>query len=278
MLNIRLPKKLIEIKNVDKGWTESWSGNRGKDLSNLPHPSRVILLGSPSCGKSFIMKTLLLHQRPLFKELYIIHGDHDHTKEFDDLDPTLILGEFPDVSFFDGKVKTCIFVDDFEFSTMSKEQIGRCNKLFRYVSSHRNVSIYCSHQLAFELPSLIRRLANVWIIWRPRSKTELRLIANRIAMSPDELEYIFNNYCSGHRDSLTVDFHKDTPAFLRKNLFEKIDPGDIKKGMLVERLEKLQKKGSIVKSDPINEERLKINRNKEKYKDADAGYISSDSE
>ena len=47
---------------------------------------------------------------------------------------------------------------------------------------------------------------------------------------------------------------------------------------MVEKLEKLKKRGAIVKSDPINEERLKINRNKEKYKDADAGYISSDSD
>jgi hypothetical protein len=214
----------------------------------------------------------------MFKELYIIHGDAGDTHEFDDLEPTLMMSEFPDVSFYDGKVKTAVFIDDFEFSSMNKEQTARCNKLFRYVSSHKHVSVFCSHQLCFSLPSLIRRLANVWIIWKPRSKAELRLIANRVAMEPTELEYIFDNICTGHRDSLCIDFNKDTPAHLRKNLFEKIDPGDIKKGMLMEKMEKLQKKNSIEKSDPINEERLKISRNKMKYADADAGYVSSEND
>ncbi len=46
----------------------------------------------------------------------------------------------------------------------------------------------------------------------------------------------------------------------------------------MEKLEKLQKRGSIVKSDPINEEKLKISRNKMKYADADAGFVSDDSD
>jgi hypothetical protein len=279
MSHLKLPKKLIEIKNVDKGWTESWSANRGKNYANFPHPTRCVLLGPVSTGKSFLMKTLLLHQRPMFKELYIIHGDAGDTHEFDDLEPTLMMSEFPDVSFYDGKVKTAVFIDDFEFSSMNKEQTARCNKLFRYVSSHKHVSVFCSHQLCFSLPSLIRRLANVWIIWKPRSKAELRLIANRVAMEPTELEYIFDNICTGHRDSLCIDFNKDTPAHLRKNLFEKIDPDNIKKGVIMEKLEKLQKKGSIEKTNPILDEKLKINKlRKGKYEQEEAGYVSNDSD
>ena len=97
-------------------------------------------------------------------------------------------------------------------------------------------------------------------------------------MSPDELEHIFEHVCTGHRDSLTVDFHKDSPAFLRKNLFEKIDLGNIKKGVIFERMEKLQKKGSIEMSNPLEQEKLKINKNKNKYKNADAGFVSNDSD
>lgn len=279
MSNIKLPKKLIEIKNVDKSWTEQWTESRKKDISNFPHPSRIVLLGAPSVGKSFIMKSLILRQRPMFKELFIIHGDADSTNEFDDLEPTLMMSDFPDVSFFDGKIKSCLFIDDYEFSNMSKQQTAMCNKLFRYISSHKNLTIYVSHQLAFELPSLIRRLCNVWIIWKPRSKAELRLIANRIAMSPDELEYIFGNICTGYRDSLTVDFHKDTPAFLRKNIFEAIDLKNVKKSMTLEKYEKLQKKDSIVKSNPILDDKLKISKKKKgKYEQYSEGYISDSSD
>ena len=226
--SIKLPKKLIDIKNTDKGFTEVWTQNRSKDIANFPHPSRVVLLGPPSMGKSFLMKHLLLRQRPMFKELYIIHGDGQCTTEFNDLEPTKIMDEIPPIEFFDSKVKTIVFIDEFSFEAMNKETTARCNKLFRYVSSHKNVSIYCSHQLCFELPSLIRKLANVWIIWKPRSMTETRLIANRICMSPDQLVYIFEHICNGYRDSLCVDFHKDTPAFLRKNLWEPRNLSDIK--------------------------------------------------
>ena len=47
--------------------------------------------------------------------------------------------------------------------------------------------------------------------------------------------------------------------------------------MMLEKLEKLQTKGSIVKSNPIEEDRLKINKKKKKYKNADAGFVSDDS-
>ena len=47
-------------------------------------------------------------------------------------------------------------------------------------------------------------------------------------MSPDQLVYIFENICNGFRDSLCVDFHNNSPAFLRKNLFEPINLSDIK--------------------------------------------------
>ena len=80
------------------------------------------------------------------------------------------------------------------------------------------------------------------------------------------------------RDSLCIDFNKDTPAHLRKNIFEKINPENVKKGVMLEKLEKLQKKGSIEKFDPINEEKLKILNNKKKYKVADAGFVSDDND
>ena len=220
---IKLPKELIDIKNVDKGFTEKWTQARAKDIANIPHPSRVALIGQPSCGKSFVMKHLLMHQRPMFKELYIVHGDSAYTHEFDDLEPTMMLDEFPPIDFWDSKVKSCLFVDDFELSNASKEQIARINKTFRYVSSHKNVTIYISNQNFFELNSLIRKLCNVFVIWKPRSTTELKTIANRIGLKPEQLEYIFDNICTGHRDSLMVDFNHNSPALFRKNIFEKID-------------------------------------------------------
>ena len=225
---IKLPKKLIEIKNADKGWTEHWSESRSKDIANFPHPSRISLIGPPSVGKSFICKHLLLHQKPMFKEVYIIHGDSQETREFDDFEPTLMMSEFPDISFWDGNVKTLVIVDDVEYSSLSKEQQSRMNKLVRYGSSHKNLTLYFTHQNFFSLPILVRKLCNVFIIWKPRALGELKMIANRVGMRADELEYIFDNICIDYRDSLCIDLHYKTPALLRKNIWQPIDVSDIK--------------------------------------------------
>ena len=225
---IKLPKKLIEIKNADKGWTEHWSESRSKDIANFPHPSRISLIGPPSVGKSFICKHLLLHQKPMFKELYIIHGDSDCTKEYEDVEPTMMLNEFPPIEFFDGSQKTLVIIDDVEYSSMNKEQQGRMNKLVRYGSSHKNLTLYFTHQNFFSLPILVRKLCNVFIIWKPRALGELKMIANRVGMRAEELEYIFDNICTEYRDSLCIDLHYKTPALLRKNIWQTIDTDDIK--------------------------------------------------
>jgi len=221
----KIPKRLVDIKNSDKGFTEKWTKNRSKDIANFPHPSRVALIGPPSVGKSFICKHLLMHQKPMFKELYIIHGDADVTTEFDDLEPTMIMADFPPVEFWDAKVKTLCIVDDVEYSNLKRDQLARLHKLVRYVSSHKNVTLYFTHQSFFELPNLVRKLCNVFVIWKPRSTTELKLIANRIGLKPDTLTHIFENICNQYRDSLCVDLNINTPAVFRKNIFEplKID-------------------------------------------------------
>jgi hypothetical protein len=159
----------------------------------------------------------------MFQELYIIHGDSTVTREFDDLEATMLMDSFPPVEFYDSLVKTLVIIDDVEFSHLSRDQVARMNKLVRYVSSHKNVTVYVSHQSFVDLPILIRKLCNVFIIWKPRSLIELKLIANRIALHPEQMEDVFENHCNPYRDSLCVDLHFNTPAMFRKNVFTKID-------------------------------------------------------
>lgn len=218
---LKLRHELVDIKNTDKArWTETWKKKGAQDISNFPHPSRVALIGPPSVGKSFIMKHLILHQRPMFRELYIVHGDGDCTTEFDDVEPTMMMTEFPPIDFFDGDVKTLLIIDDVEFSSLSKEQMARLNKIFRYGSSHKNITVYVSHQSFFDLPLLVRKLCNVYVLWKPRSTMELKTIANRVGYTATQLDYIFEHICGEYRDSLCIDLHIHTPSILRKNLWE----------------------------------------------------------
>ena len=164
----------------------------------------------------------------MFKELCIIHGDSDCTKEYEDVEPTMMMTEFPPIEFFDGSQKTLVIIDDVEYSSMNKEQQGRMNKLVRPGSSHKNLTLYFTHQNFFSLPILVWKSCNVFIIWKPRALGELKMIANRVGMRAEELEYIFDNICTEYRDSLCIDLHYKTPALLRKNIWEPIDLTNIK--------------------------------------------------
>ena len=140
----------------------------------------------------------------------------------------MMMGEFPPIEFWDGNVKTLCIIDDVEFSNLSREQQARMNKLVRYGSSHKNITLYFTHQNFFELPNLVRKLCNVFLIWRPRSTMELKMIANRVGMKASELEYIFDAICNEYRDSLCIDLNYKAPSLLRKNLWQVIDPDSIK--------------------------------------------------
>ena len=139
-----------------------------------------------------------------------------------------MMSEFPDISFWDGQIKTLVIIADVEYSSLSKEQQSRMNKLVRYGSSHKNLTLYFTHQNFFSLPILVRKLCNVFIIWKPRALGELKMITNRVGMRADELEYIFDNICIDYRDSLCSDLHYKTPILLRKNIWQPINVSDTK--------------------------------------------------
>ena len=58
-MDFKIPKKLVDIENADKkGWHERWTENRANDIANIPHASRICLIGGQNSGKSFICKHL----------------------------------------------------------------------------------------------------------------------------------------------------------------------------------------------------------------------------
>ena len=50
-MDFKIPKKLVDIENADKkGWHERWTENRSKDIANIPHASRICLIGGQNSG------------------------------------------------------------------------------------------------------------------------------------------------------------------------------------------------------------------------------------
>lgn len=221
------PTKIIALKNRDKtGWTESWSKKGKKDIGNFPHPVRAVLCGNCGRGKSTLAKNLILHQRPRYKSLYVAHLDADRTLEWKDMEPTQMLTEIPSVEFFDGKEKQILVIDDFEFTASHKERLRNIAGLFRYCSTHCNLSIYLCHQSFFDIPNIVKKMCNLFCIWEPISKLETTMIANRIGMEAKLLKKLFKSVITAHKSHLTVDLQQDSPAKYRKDIWEVIEIND----------------------------------------------------
>jgi hypothetical protein len=223
----KLPNKVIVIKNNMKdvgGWMERYGAPKNRSIACLPHPFRLCALGGVGRGKTNMLKQIFLaHQstkRP-FRELYIITCDLAST-EFLDLEPTGILDEIPDMSLFNPKLKTCCIIDDYEMSRASTATLRRLSTLFRFVSSHKNVSLMVGYQVFFECPSVIRKCSNVFLLYKPVAVGELTMIANRVGLAAVDLHMIFDEICTGVYDCLMVDHIPGSPFCLRKNLYEEI--------------------------------------------------------
>jgi hypothetical protein len=223
----KMPNEVVVIKNEDKdtGWVETWDSPPNRSPANIPHSFRCLALGGVSKGKSNYMKNIFLaHQSSSvpFKRLFVITCDLN-SKEWDDCEPDLFTNKIPPLSCFQDNVKTMVVIDDYEFQKCGSDEKKRLFTLFRMISSHRGVSILASYQSFFDCPKICRVTSDVFIIYKPRSKTELKTIANRIGIDADDLKHMFKKYCVDHYDMLMFDMTKGSPYPVRKNIFEIID-------------------------------------------------------
>lgn len=224
----KMPKnKLLVIKNAEKdtGWYESWDYPKKRSIGHLPHPFRLIASGSVGRGKTNTIKNIILqHQsgKRKFKKLYVATCSLD-CREYDDMEHSGLMTQLPDPDMFDGSEKCCLVIDDWECEASNKAELRKLATLFRYTSTHRNLSIICSYQSFVNIPSIARKCANYFLIYKPRSRLDLTTIANRCGIDKEDIKEIFNSICNGNYDSLLIDHSVGSPAMLRKNLFQKIE-------------------------------------------------------
>ena len=232
----RLPQAIVPFDCSDKKISEGWTPKRARDLANLPSPFRALLIGPPGVGKSTVVKNLLIHQRPRFDELIIIHEDHradgSGTTEYDDCDPTHMLGDIPSLEAWgelcagddpDLPKKRLVVLDDLEFSRADKTRLQNLAVLFRYVSSHKGMSVALLHQSFFDTPTIVKKCSNFICLWRPRANSEYALLDNRCGLGKGTLRMLFDEVAPGERDSVAVDHTPNTPAQLRLNIWQPIE-------------------------------------------------------
>jgi len=216
---MELPSKILALPNRDKEFHEKWE--IGRNMLNIPHPFRAVCLGPPNVGKSTVAKNILLRASPPFREVVIIHCDAEYTKEYDDLGRVQMLSKIPAPEEWPGLVKTLVILDDLEFKGMGKIQRRNLDRLFGYVSTHKNISCILCSQDPFNVPTIVRRCANLWVLWRSPDLDSLAACARKTGMTRKAFMAIFKLFTSP-RDSLWIDSTSKTPYPLRKNGFHAI--------------------------------------------------------
>ena len=217
---LKLPNKIIPMPNADKKFHERW--DEGRNMLNIPHPYRLVAVGKPNVGKTTIVKNLLLRAKPEFKEVFVIHCDKDYTREYQDVDVE-ILDHIPLPTYWEGLVKTLVIIDDYDLTNLSKEQKGNLDRLFGYVSTHKNISVILCSQNFTNCPPIVRRCANFFVIWKTNDLDAMSGVGRKSGLEPAKFKSIFYNDMKGHRDSLWIDLTDNSPYPLRKNGFEVID-------------------------------------------------------
>ena len=217
--NESLPRELLAVRNLDKKNHEQWV--QGDDLLNFPHPFRGVLLGPPNCGKTTTVKNILMRQAPPFKRLYITHCDGEYTQEYDDVNGVL-LKTIPYPEQWPGKDKTLVVVDDMELKTLKKEQRMALDRLFGYVSTHKNISVLLCSQDPFNVPPIVRRCSNLWVLWPGRDVDAVQTCARKCG---ENLQEKFK-LCHSPKDSIWIDLTDGTPVKVRRNGYELVNSDD----------------------------------------------------
>ena len=212
-----LPHKLIALPNADKGFHESVK-KLDKNKADLPHPFRAALVGAPNSGKSTLAANLILHQSPPFERVIVWHCDPE-TKEWEHTTDEVV-GECPQMEDFDPNQKTCCVIDDIALKALPKEEKKRLDRLCGNWSTHRNISVILTSQQPNQLPASIRRMMNVFCLWRSTDAQSLMDIALKCGITSGDLQGLLK-LLHGPKDSLMIDL-TGSPYRYRRNVFEVI--------------------------------------------------------
>jgi len=223
------PSSIVPVENPDKDFHESWKPRRNavRHPMNIPHPSRWVLFGPPGTGKTTLVLNGLVRQDPPFERVFVIHVDGNYSKEYDSVKNFTKLTEIPSPEWWSGEEKTLVILDDLEYKYMSKVQKGYLDRLFGYVSTHKNMTVYLTAQEGFNIPPCVRRCADVWILWKGRDMDAMQQLARKGGLKKTDLDAIYHCYEFGLRDSLWLDTTPHSPYPIRINGTQLVSEDDL---------------------------------------------------
>jgi hypothetical protein len=215
--------EILMIKSVDKEHHEEWDSKR--NLAAFPRPFRAIACGAPNSGKTlFFTAQLIPWARPLFDKVYVCSVDPEAKEWVSICEDIIPLAEIPSFEFFDPDAEghTLLILEDLNLTKLNHFEEDKIDRLFGHGSTHRNLSLVATAQDFIRLPNIVRRQANVFALWKPRDRRQLGAIADRVGIKREVLGDLFDTHIQKPTDYIVVDNTRDSPAPIRKNLFDRI--------------------------------------------------------
>ena len=213
----KLPQKLIHFKSSDKDHHQQPDM---KDLANCCSFVACIIAGNVNCGKTSLLKNLLIHKKPHYERIVVYSPLGEATNEYSDVIDCELIDYVPDFDFFNRDERSCFIVEDADTkSGLSKNEKYKLGRFFGVYASHNNIDIYVISQNVYDLLPQIRRLANIVFLFKNNDMESMASIARKFSLRVNDLKSIFHTFTKF--DSLTIDETRPSMR-LRKNLYESI--------------------------------------------------------
>ena len=214
----KLPNQLIRFKSSDKDFHEQPDMN---DLANCCSPVFCVIAGNVNCGKTSLLKNLLVHKKPHYERITVYSPLGEATSEYSDVMDCELIDYVPDFDFFDREEKSCFIVEDCDTKSLNKDERYKLGRFFGVYASHNNIDVYVIAQNVYDLLPQIRRLANIVFLFKNNDIESMSSLARKFSIRTIDLKSIFHTFSKF--DSLCIDETRNQEHRLRKNIFEIIN-------------------------------------------------------
>lgn len=263
------PSQYYIYENPDKK-------NHRKPPENNPcqpgHPSRIIIVGVPGCGKRSVMMNILENYDFDFDTVTEVHAsarseEHEAFEDAEDYQlyqwnnevdkesdtPWKLIGP-PPVSRFEKRGPTgerlnhLLIMDEppCNWTARMEREVGT---LMNYNSTHNDCTVFLITQHFQSLPLQIRGAATHFVFFPDYCPHNCRFMG-RASGSGVDMEQMFRRHCRSNHDSIMVDRSGLGPK-LRRNVYEPIKDGHLEQELPIEKYNKKKRKRSADPEDGI---------------------------
>lgn len=219
------------------------------------HPSRIIIVGKPGCGKRSVMYNILENYPIEFDTVTEVHAsanssEHDIFRDPDEdydyqcwqwdqtgdgtQEPYPLIG-CPPLSRFekrnpDGSQMNHLLIMDeppCEWTARMRRDVGT---LMNYNSTHNSCTTFLITQHFQNLPVQVREAATHFVFFPTPNKLQCSFMGGKSGV---DLYSLFQRFCRNKYDSIMVDMTGDGPR-VRRNIYEVIADGEVKNELALE--------------------------------------------